>query len=168
MVDVVYRKFQKDDAGGVYTVARESWGFTYGKIFKKSFIDQYLEDYYSQEALLKLLTKIESNEHFFYVAIINYEIVGYCHIFPKNASEMGLARIYVFPEYFRKGIGKTSIGYGEEFVKSKSINKYFCYVHKQNDIGKSFYIKSGFRHVKEKDLHGNQIEDCHYYMEKIL
>lgn len=167
MDKVEYRQFREEDAQDVLNVAKKAWNYTYKGIFRESFIEKYLIDYYSQQALCKLLPEIEVRKQFFCVAVNNLGVIGYSHIAPREQI-MELCRIYLLPEYIGKGIGRKLVELGEEFIKSKGCRKYFCYLHKQNKTGKTFYIKSGFIHIPEKDLNTDEIEDCHFYMEKII
>lgn len=50
--------------------------------------------------------------------------------------------------------------FDEDFVRSKGESKYDCFVHKDNQLGKNFYLKKGFEHISEKD------SEDELYMEK--
>jgi ribosomal protein S18 acetylase RimI-like enzyme len=88
-------------------------------------------------------------------------VVGFWHI-AQTKQGMKLLRIYLRPGYIGKGIGRTLLRQGEEFIKSRGYHSYFCFVHKDNELGKGFYLRNGFTHLVEND----QEDDWH--MEKRL
>ena len=65
-------------------------------------------------------------------------------------------------EYIGQGIGQGLLEPGEKFLLEHGINAYFCFVHKDNDIGQRFYSRSGFQRIPEKD------QDDEWYLEKKL
>ena len=73
-----------------------------------------------------------------------------------------LYRIYLLPDYIGQGLGRRLLERGETFLLEHGINTYFCFVHKDNEMGKRFYIRSGFQHIPEKD------HDDEWNMEKNL
>ena len=164
---IKYRSIQKNDAESIYLVAKSSWEYTYKNIFKSSFIKDYLDRYYSKEAILEILPKVEAGEQFFYVALDGTKIIGYSNLVPGEEM-MELARIYLLPDYIGKGIGAKLIELGEEFMKSKSIDRYFCFVNKGNKIGRRFYEKMGFQNIPGKESLSKEPEWCQWYMEKAL
>jgi len=150
LVNVVLRSIVESDAPNIYAVALEAWRFTYHGIFSQEFIEEFVQKYYSPEAITSLFPRIESGMLFFYVAEDEQKIVGFCNIGIANEGAQ-LLRIYLLPSHLGHGIGWSLLNLGEEFLRRKGLQEYFCFVHKQNEIGKRFYAKHGFRHVGEKD-----------------
>ena len=156
-----YRQFEKQDSNEVHKLAFDSWKFTYKKIYPPDFIEKFVNQNYDPKKLGALIPQIKSGKMFFYVVIDKPHVVGFCHIGDRG-SGMELFRIYLKPNYIGQGIGEKLLSFGESFVKSKGLHKYFCFVHKKNKIGIKFYLKNNFKHIQEKD------EANEWYMEKKL
>jgi ribosomal protein S18 acetylase RimI-like enzyme len=161
MTDIVLRELRRGDGASVQGVARETWRYTYKEIFRADFIDQFIATNYSPEALENLVALIEAGAMFFCVAVIQGSIVGFSNIWDRGQG-MELLRIYVLPAYIGKGVGRKLLVVGEEFVRARGSNRYFCLVHQRNQRALKFYLRNQFRHVKSEDR-GDEM-----YLEKLL
>jgi ribosomal protein S18 acetylase RimI-like enzyme len=161
MTDIVFRQLKESDAPSIQAVALEAWRYTYRTIFDQQFIENFVRRNYAPEATVALLPRVHSGSMLFDVAEQESKIVGFCNI---GVTEQGaqLLRIYLLPAYIGQGLGRKLLRLGEDFVNAHGISTYFCFVHKDNEIGKRFYLRSSFRHVTEKD------HDDEWYMEKTL
>lgn len=159
--NVVFRPIREWDALGIYSVALEAWHFTYRGIFDQQFIEEFVNRHYAPEATHSLFSRIRSGSMFFDVAEYESNIVGFCNIGVHERSAQ-LYRIYLLPAFIGRGIGKKFLELGEAFVAEQGIDSYFCFVHARNEIGKRFYLRSGFEHLSEKD----RDDEC--FMEKRL
>jgi ribosomal protein S18 acetylase RimI-like enzyme len=162
MIDeIVFRPLREDDAPQIYQVALVSWKYTYRDIFVSQFIENFINRNYTPKVSIGLLPRVEAGQVYFQVAVSENAVAGFCHI-GETLLGMEIFRIYLCPSYIGKGIGGKLLELGEEFISSKGYNTYFCFVHKNNEIGKRFYLKTGFIHVSEKDRADE------WYMEKIF
>jgi len=158
---ITFRQFDEPDAEEVQAVALAAWQHTYRNTFDQEFIQDFVGRNYAPERLRALVSALQGNEAFFHVALHHTKIVGFCHIgFSPRGVE--LFRIYLLPSFIGQGIGRTLLDMGERFLKQKAITCYFCYVHKDNELGKQFYLKRGFRHIAAND------QGDEWYMEKEL
>ena len=98
---------------------------------------------------------------FFDLALDGDQIVGFCNI---GATSRGaeLFRIYLRPGYIGTGVGSRLLERGEQFVRAQGLPSYYCFVHRDNELGKRFYFRRGFRHVPALD------REDEWYMEKTL
>jgi ribosomal protein S18 acetylase RimI-like enzyme len=158
---IVYRSLQTSDAEAVFAVAREAWQFTYAAIFDPAFIDQFVRTNYAPERLRALVPLVEAKQMFFDVALDADRIMGFCNI-GMTARGAELFRIYLRPAYIGRGSGSTLLERGEGFVRTRGFQAYYCFVHKDNELGKRFYLRHGFHHCPESDQHDE------WYMEKQL
>jgi ribosomal protein S18 acetylase RimI-like enzyme len=157
--DVIIRPITEADVPIIHAVALEAWQYTYHDIFDQEFIETFVNQHYAPEAILSLFPRLRSSTICFYVAEDASNIIGFCNIgLHQEIAE--LYRIYLLPSYIGQGIGQKLLEYGEEFLREHGINTYFCFVHKDNEIGKRFYFRFGFQHVPEKD------HDDEWYMAK--
>lgn len=148
---IKFRTFEPQDAQGVYETALRSFQETYKSVFTDEMIEQMVRKDYEPESLLALLEKIQSGEMCFYVALDGERVIGFCN-FGFCDKGLELRRIYLHPDYIGKGVGKRLLELGETFALATGSEKYFCFVHKQNEIGKRFYFKNGFFHNGSEDL----------------
>jgi len=154
-----YRSLQVNDAEAVFAVAREAWQFTYATVFDPAFIDQFVRTNYAPERLRDLVPLIEASQICFDVALDVDQIIGFCNIGP-SAHGAQLFRIYLRPAYIGRGIGSALLTRGESFVHTRGFVSYYCFVHKDNELGKRLYLRHGFRHHPAFD------QSDEWYMEK--
>src|SRR5262245_55974228 len=89
------------------------------------------------------------------------QIIGFCNIgLPTRGAQ--LSRLYLPPTYIGRGIGRRLLERGEAFMRTRRLPSYYCFVHKDNELGKRFYLRHGFRHHLESD------QNDEWYMEKQL
>ncbi|CAI6082631.1 hypothetical protein PAECIP112173_03636 [Paenibacillus sp. JJ-100] len=131
---VTIRFVSSKDIPHVQSIAQETWMYTYEGIYSKDFIQHFLSRAYSNENLSRSVERdLQSAKRSFLIAEFNHELL----------------RIYVRPEYHKMGIGKAFV---HEYIQVlKPIKKLFAWVAKENHIGRTFYEKSGFRAIEEKN-----------------
>ena len=157
--DVTIRPITESDVPHIHPVALEAWQHTYRNIFEGQFIENFVNQNYAPKAILSLFPRLQSGTMCFYVAEHESKIIGFCNI-GIDGQIAELYRIYLLPAYIGQGLGGRLLDRGEKFLLERGINTYFCYVHKDNELGKRFYVRSGFQHISQKD-HNDE-----WYMEK--
>jgi ribosomal protein S18 acetylase RimI-like enzyme len=161
MSSISYRALRTEDAEAVFDAAWEAWRFTYATIFDPVFVDQFVRTNYAPDRLRALVPAVAAQQMFFDVALDGDRIIGFCHIgvTPRGAE---LFRIYLRPAYIGMGVGSRLLERGEHLLRTQRVSSYHCFVHKDNDLGKRFYLRQGFQHVPGSD------RDDEWYMEKVL
>ena len=149
MLSFKYRQLSKSDFEKIYEVALEAWNYTYKDIFSPTYIENYVDKFYSTEAMQKQLLLVEKGEMFFEVAE-EKNVIGFCNIQIKNNDKAELLRIYLKPLYIGNGVGKKLLLHGEDFLISKGVKKLYYYAHKKNKLGRQFYLKNGFKITSEE------------------
>jgi ribosomal protein S18 acetylase RimI-like enzyme len=150
MSQITFQQYRPEFASGVQAVALTAWQHTYKDIFDAAFIYAFVNRNYSAQALDNSLPRLAAGKEFFEVALEGDEVIGFSNIGDRGAG-WELFRIYISPKVLGQGVGKLLSIHGEDFLRSKGAADYFCFVHKDNQLGKDFYIKSGFVHRPEKD-----------------
>ena len=147
---VTIRFVSSEDIPHIQSIAYETWMYTYEGIYSKDFIQHFLSRAYSNENLSRSVERdFQSDKRSFLIAEFNHEVVGYAQTSRVNDEEYELLRIYIRPEYHKMGIGKAFV---DEYIQVlKPIKKLFAWVAKENHIGRTFYEKSGFRPIEEKN-----------------
>jgi ribosomal protein S18 acetylase RimI-like enzyme len=159
--DVIIRPIRQEDVQHIHSVALESWQYTYRDIFDPQFIENFVNQNYAPEATLALFPRLQSGTMCFDVAEDQSNVIGFCNIgIHRNIAE--LYRIYLLPRYIGRGIGKNLLQRGESFLQAHRIDTYFCFVHKDNELGKQFYLRNGFQHIPIRD------QDDEWYMQKSM
>ena len=156
-----YRALRVEDLNAVSDTAREAWQFTYATIFDTAFIDQFVRTNYAPDRLRVLMPLVAAHQMFFDVALDSDQVVGFCNIGPTPRGA-ALFRIYLRPAYIGIGVGSGLLERGEHFVRTGRFPSYHCFVHKDNELGKRFYLRRGFRHLLGSDRNDE------WYMEKTL
>ena len=163
MSSVKFRLFSPTDCEGVAQVAKEAWQFTYGKYIRPEIIQQHLDTSYNPSVLLHILPFQEKNLTEFWVVLDHGEVVGFSQIGfanyweeERNGKKLILFRLYVYPSYIGLGIGSRLLNKVEEFVKKNQKEEYFCFVHKQNELGRKFYERKGFFRFPDNDREDEQ------------
>ncbi|PIR80133.1 MAG: hypothetical protein COU25_01640 [Candidatus Levybacteria bacterium CG10_big_fil_rev_8_21_14_0_10_35_13] len=92
------------DIPEIKKVLKETWITTYGTLFSKDAINKITSDWHSSE---RIAFSINDPESFTIVAKNeDGKIVGLATARRKNKSTLNLSRLYVLPNFQKKGIGK--------------------------------------------------------------
>ena len=159
--EIKIRELRDSDVQAVYEVALEAWHYTYQNIYLADFIQNFVNENYAPAVSLRLLPRIQAGQQYFHVALDQSSVMGFCHV-AKTKEGMELLRIYLRPAYIGQGVGRELLYHAEKFIKAQRYHSYFCFVHKDNELGKNFYLRNGFTHIIEND------EAAEWYMEKRL
>jgi GNAT superfamily N-acetyltransferase len=161
MTSISYRALRAEDVDAVFDAAREAWQFTYATIFPASFIDQFVRTNYAPDRLRALVPLVVARQMFFDLALDGDRIIGFCNI-GMTPRGVELFRIYLRPAYIGVGVGSGLLERGEHFLRARGAPSYHCFVHKDNELGKQFYLRWGFCHLSDSDRNDE------WYMEKEL
>lgn len=162
MLNLIIRKVTEADGPPLQTVARIAWKHTYSHIFTEEFIEKFISQAYNPEFLLRYLQ--DPGQSLYVVAVDKGNIIGFAQIGPDwdFKGEFRLSRIYLLPEFIGKGIGSRLLKRCESYLRSINHTKYGLYVHKDNEIGKSFYFKHDFARMESRD------DDGEWYLTKSI
>lgn len=146
---ITYRFVTDEDISHIQSIARDTWMFTYGDIYSKDYIHNFLNVAYSTENLSRSVERDQqSSKRKFLIAEYNNVIAGFAQTTQVQEEEYELIRIYIRPEYHKLGIGT---GFIQRYIQVLTpIKHLFAWVAKDNDIGRGFYEKCGFKETEEK------------------
>jgi ribosomal protein S18 acetylase RimI-like enzyme len=164
---------QPSDIPSLQEAAGVSWRATYAGIFTPEFIDRFLAQAYSTESLERALHNPRTQ---FVVAKQgaagsgeeSETVIGFCQAGPPSHAEHAppqggeLYRLYVRPEWQRRGIGSRLLLGAEAWLAVQGYVRYGVYVHARNEQGKAFYWQMGFDRLRSGDL------DDEWYLVKEL
>ena len=157
-------KISLKDLQRIIELAEKTWEPTYKEILSKEQLIYMFEMMYSEAVLRKRMLNVND----FYISKINQIDVGFLETVKNDEYKLYISKIYVDPNYQKKGIGKYLI----EFLEKKAISMKFkslkLNVNRYNPA-QHFYTRIGFRIEKQIDIeigNGYLMED--YIMEKEL
>ncbi|MBU0635930.1 GNAT family N-acetyltransferase [Candidatus Micrarchaeota archaeon] len=163
---LTFRKLARKYFQEIHDLALEGWLFAYKHISKKD-LKKLVDQYYSSAALENCLKKTRAGKNAFILSFENQKLIGFCHV-AKKGNQGELCKLYIELNRIKKGIGSKLLSKGEQFLKKKSVKKYFTFVNKHNKIGIKFYLQKGFNRVLKKDKDDEFEPKALLYMEKRL
>jgi ribosomal protein S18 acetylase RimI-like enzyme len=147
-----------DDLPQIAHIARLTWDATYNKIIAPENRRDFLERAYKLE---NLEMAINAPGHWFYVAEIEGETVGFGHFLQRyhpTRPRAELMRLYVLPEYQNLKIGQTLLKAGFAALAKAGIKQCFVSVQSSNSLARKFYERHGFTfHQSHGQFLGTQI-----------
>lgn len=146
------------DLSKIAHVARITWDHTYNNIIAPENRREFLERAYKPE---NLSPSINTGDHWFYVAEIGEEVVGFGHFLRRyhpTQARAELVRLYVLPGYQNMFIGTTILETGFDALARDSIEQCFVSVQSSNKMARKFYERHGFTfHRTHGQFLGTQI-----------
>lgn len=141
------RKATKNDILGIQQVAEVGWHSAYEGIVRPDTRANILAEFYSEESLTHSLQR---NDAVFLVAEEDGAVVGFTQALPRPASGgYELTRLYILPDYQRRGIGRQFLQSMEQLLAGQSI---WVMVEKNNQSAVDFCQAMGFRRQREVQL----------------
>lgn len=142
--DLIIRDATLADLPHVARIARITWDATYRDTIAPENRLEFLDRSYQVE---NLATSVNTAGHWFYVAELQDEIIGFGHFLQRyhpTQPRAELVRLYVLPEYQHAGIGTAILKTGFAALAQAKIGQCFVSVQATNAPARSFYEKHGF------------------------
>ena len=159
---VTIRDAAPNDAEAIRRVAELSWRDTYGGFLEAGYIESYLEENYSIDALRRSAARAAERETSeFMVAERDGTVVAYLQF---GVGERGpeLFRFYADPAHQRTGVGSALLAELHRRIAGR-VDAYVLDVHSRNERGRSFYERNGFVIIG-----GGETQDCDLTMRRRL
>ena len=155
------------DIKTIETIARNTWGETYGNIISQEQIEYMLDMMYNESSIINQIENL--NHHFLLIKDdTSNDFLGFVSYEPnyKNENKTKIHKLYVLPNCQGAGLGKELIN---ETIERARINNNMSILLNMNRSNKSlgFYEQMGFNIVGEEDINignGYLMED--YIFEK--
>lgn len=149
-MNIIFRALEESDFSEVLQLALAAWMFAYGEIFEVAYIENFVSHHYGAARLRALLSGVRRGTTWFDVALQSGHIIGLCSATVARRG-IELNRLYLHPDARGQGVASGLLLRLEDFVRLNGKKKYHCFVHRQNELGKRFYLKRGFRHIRWQD-----------------
>jgi len=148
MSQITFKKATISDLIQLQEISISTFTETYASLNTEENMELYITESLSRS---KLFSELENVHSEFYLAYLDFVIIGYLKInFPLAHSEkMGndsleIERIYIQKSFQGKGYGSTLIQKAIEIAKSKNFNKIWLGVWSKNKKAIGFYENMGF------------------------
>ena len=149
MQELIFRNAKESDFSRIQEIAMEGWLFSYNYLPKEK-LTKLVNKYYSDKRLKDSLEKVSAGTDTFIAAQLNKKLIGFCHVtFEGKNGE--ILKLYIDTNYIGKGIGKQLLIRCERFLRAKNCKTCFTFVNMHKKTGLHFYLRNGFKHIKEKD-----------------
>lgn len=151
-------------------ISRLTFSDTFGSQNSAEDLEQYLDSAYSEK---KLLSELRDNNSYFYFAYVNEAVAGYLKLNVGSSQTenegddaLEVERIYVAPDYKRRGIGSELIN--EAIRKASELHKHLIWlgVWEQNQVALDFYKKLGFNKTGKHTFILGQDHQTDFIMKK--
>ena len=144
-MEFLVRNMQEGDIKQVQDVAGKTWNFTYEGIIPLDVQENFLSSAYNDDRMQQRMDR-----SVILVATISEKVVGFANFSRVNeVGIVGLAAIYIYPEYQGKGIGSALLQQG--IKELDGVKEIFVDVEKDNLSGIRFYEAKTFEVVREFD-----------------
>jgi len=141
-----------------------TWNDTYSDFYPIKVIKKITSVWHDP----KKLAQQAADQNIFFAMAKNEqgELIGLITIRKTDENTMFISRLYIHPEHQRKGIGTQLMQTALNYFPKLKLLKLEC--EKQNNKACSFYLKHGFKIIKEKEesIEGILIKTVE--MEKLL
>ncbi|EGA90230.1 hypothetical protein GPDM_06790 [Planococcus donghaensis MPA1U2] len=144
-MEFLVRRMQEGDIKKVQDIAKKTWNSTYEGIIPLDVQENFLSSAYNDNRMHQRMEK-----SIILVANISGKVVGFANFSRVNDDGIvGLAAIYIYPEYQGQGIGSALL---EQGIKElHGVKEIFVDVEKDNLSGVKFYEAKAFEVVREFD-----------------
>ena len=161
---LIIRPASFNDIPYIQQIAYDTWPVAYGEILPGEQLRYMLNLFYSSEALSQQLHE----HHLFFLAVFQYQPVGFASFNHINNDIFKLQKLYVLPGVQKTGAGKALLQHVETTVKSMGGTRLLLNVNRQN-TSINFYYKYGFQIIKVDDVDiGSGYFMNDFVMEKVL
>jgi ribosomal protein S18 acetylase RimI-like enzyme len=166
--NLVVRFATLDDLEHISRIAHVTWNNTYSDTIALENRKEFLERAYKPE---NLATAINVPGHWFYVAQMDGEIIGFGHFlqrYHRTQPRAELVRLYVLPDYQGLGVGRKILRTGFAALAQAGIEQCIVSVQETNKLARKFYERHGFEyHQKHGQFLGTQIVVLAQYIRPI-
>jgi ribosomal protein S18 acetylase RimI-like enzyme len=158
---ITIRKPDLDDVPQIRAVGSASWRATYTGIFPDAFIENALEQWWSEASFQRSIPNAAVCN---LVAEQDGQIVGTLlgTIDPGEEGQVHLFRLYIHPDHFGQGMGKQLWGAYVQRL-APEVKRVGLEVEPQNTRAIQFYTRLGFQQTGT-----NEVEAFGYTMKTIL
>ena len=165
---VEIRRASSDDARGIAEVRVRTWQKAYSDILPPEFLDALSVD--AGESRWRDLLSAPGPDRWTLVAESSGQVVGFVSAgvprdegMPRLTGE--LYAIYVLPDCWDRGVGRSLIGQAEEKLKQQGFKEAVLWVLADNQRARAFYERAGWHAdigTKQAEFGGREVTEARY------
>lgn len=145
--NITIRPASFEDIPFIRDIAFKTWPVAYGSILSNEQLDYMLDKLYSTSSLEAQM----KDHHYFFLALLNYEAVGFASFSKMEGHIYKLQKLYVLPGTQKTGTGLALLKIVETTAKSMGCERLQLNVNRNNKA-KSFYEKNNFSVIRDEDI----------------
>ena len=162
--ELIIRPATVADIPFIQDLATKTWPVAYGEILGTEQLHYMLDKFYSASSLEEQMR----NKYYFFLALKDYNPVGFASFSQMEGKIYKLQKLYVLPETQKSGTGNALLQTVETVAKSMGGNKLQLNVNR-NNVARSFYERNNFTIIEQEDIDiGSGFFMNDYIMEKAL
>lgn len=166
--NIIIRPATPADAHGIATVHVHAWQEVYRDVVPQDYLDALAIEPRAKRWAQNMQNPL--NQMFVYVAETEVgEIIGFASAGPPQTADYTryqgeMYAIYLFPDYFRQGIGTRLTKAIIDHLRELDKNSFILWVLKDNPRSRAFYEKLGGKLIGEKpyDIGGEELPAVAY------
>ncbi len=159
-----HKKASLRDIPAIQRLAKEIWHLYYPGIISKTQIEFMLEEMYNYATLSKEIR----NGYYWILLEFDQKTVGYMSCSLVDQTNCKLHKLYIYPEYQAKGIGKRAVELAIDFARRKEATELSLNVNRKNINSIQKYITMGFTIDHEEDNYlGNYLLDDYVMSQRV-
>jgi len=144
MPDITIRLARPADAADMADIHARSWSAAYKGIIPRRFIRKTNR---TRPELWNRIVTEDNDKH--YIILCDGKTVGIMSVGPPKDDDVGddtyeLRGIYLYPDYYRQGIGTFATEYAFNIARNLGKTKMTVWVFAENTNSIDFYTKRGF------------------------
>jgi ribosomal protein S18 acetylase RimI-like enzyme len=148
VMEIVIRRWQKNDLGSIRRLTWQSWIATYSSFIPENDLRSYFDAHYTDVSLLSMFED-PSGQGF--VAETDDHIVGYLRLFfNRGENRVYIPSLHVLQDFQGQSIGKRLLESAEEYAAGKHMDRVWIGVMVKNRRALVYYRKLGFQFVREE------------------
>ena len=146
-MEIVLRPATPEDAESLAAVEVASWQTAYKGLMPDAYLDALSKAEQTTSWHKTLVKHGVSRRKRVLIAIGNGEVLGFVRVGPvAEQSQEGLVYLlYVFPQYWRHGVGKTLMEAAMRELHNLGMSEATLWVLRDNSRARQFYEKLGWR-----------------------
>ena len=141
------REAAASDVAAIRDVARSSWETDYPAILGEEVVAEGIAEWYGTDSIREAL---DGSGTRLFVAVEDDSVVGFVHAV-VDSDEGHVLRLYVDPEFRRRGIGGRLLARAREELFESGVDTIYALALADNDRGTAFYRDHGFETVDENE-----------------
>ena len=157
------RPMRKEEADDISRIYAASWKIAYKGIVPQTYLDQLCELRWSPILVEKTLKS--------FVFLDKGHYIGTSSISPARDKKMAgwgeVISLYLLPEYFGKGYGRTLLDFCLVELKNSGFGRIYLWTLEKNERARAFYEKYGFECDGEKlvcNIGGENLTEIRYVL----